>query len=355
MELCHSAEAEIVYFNSLQALSLISLVMSVGTTAGPQRDAGGEASVSPGPMAAATTAAFNEPNDPNPAAGARDVPVDTRLSWRVARPKACGQFRILASTGGISASLHPFSLVELMMDSVKEVPIGPAYSLGFVACLDSSPEGLLYGADGEFCVIDPDKGSARTICGTLHTPSGTPVSLTGIAFHPDGTLYGVELDIDSFENVFYVIDLGKCTATEVCRMSSFQASVWGIDFSADGVLYGAFAELVKLDLKKGTASIVGRRFSLPFVNDIDCAPDGFIYAVDNLDGLLYKIDPSTGLVVKQYGPYESELWGVASECLGKTSAVQAASTFRQASEGTWAAGRSTWQEPGGRWLAATPW
>jgi hypothetical protein len=278
-----------------------------------------------------------------------NVPVETSLSWKIALPEAGNRFRLLASTGGTGGlfgepeDVNPFSLVELATDPAQEVRIG---YVGFVSCLDFSPDGVLYGADGELCAIDPDRGVVRIEYGTLHTPDGAPAELTGMAFHPDGTLYGYDWDLLSDENVFYVIDIGKRTATEISRTPASTGSIWGIDFSPDGVLYGAFAELVKFDLAKGTASIVGRPFSLPFVNDIDYAPDGFIYGVDNTDRKLYKIDPSTGLVVQEYGPYGSSLWGLASQSLdgltaaaaARTAGVNAADTgWVQALAETWAA------------------
>lgn len=292
-----------------------------------------------------------EPNAPSPAAGATNVAVDARLSWKVPAPKGCDSFRMLASTGGVNADANPFRLVELATDPVGEVPIGPAYSLGFVSSLDFSPDGLLYGSDGEFCLVDPSTGATRTVCGSLYTPSGRPVSLTGFAFHPNGTLYGMEWDMDTDDNVFYTIDLAHCTATEVCRISSFAGSAWGIDFSPEGVLYGAFGELVKFDLVKGTATIVGRRFSLPFINDIDYAPDGFLYGVDNMQWRLYKINPSTGLVVDDYGPYNSALWGVASECVAPACPGGSAGAFIQALDAASTPGVPTPRGPAGRRLA----
>ncbi len=292
-----------------------------------------------------------EPNAPSPATGATDVPVDTDLSWNVPAPKGCYSFRLLASSGGLGGDVNPFSLLELATNPVSETPIGRPFSIGFVSSLDSSPNGLLYGMDGEFCLIDPNNGSAQTICEAFYTPDGTPVPLTGIAFHPNGTLYGVDWDSDTDENVVYLIDPGKSTATEICRTSAYRGSAWGIDFSPDGVLYGAFCELVKFDLAKGTSSIVGRRFSLPFVNDIDYAPDGFIYAVDNMEWRLYKIKPSTGLIVDEYGPYSSELWGVASECLLPSCSGQATAALIPSLSAASRVGLRAAQEPAGLWRA----
>ncbi len=292
-----------------------------------------------------------EPNGPSPADGATDVPVDALLSWTVPVPIGCEGFRLLASTG-IDPALNPFSLVELATDPESEIAIDPARSIGFVSSLDFSPDGLLYGADGEICLIDPSNGSAQTICQTLSTPDGTPVSLNGIAFHPNGTLYGIDWDMETDQNVFYLIDMAKCLATEVCRTASIRGSAWGIDFSPDGVLYGAFSELVRFDLTKRTATIVGRRFSLPFVNDIDYAPDGFIYAVDNMESRLYKISPSTGSVVDQYGPYDSELWGVVSECTAPFCAGQPGEALLLYQSAAARAGWSTRREPGWLWYDA---
>lgn len=288
------------------------------------------------------------PDTPSPAAGATGVAIDTRLSWKVPAPKGCDRFRLLASTGGIGGDVNPFSLVELATDPVREVSLGPAYSLGFVPSMDSSPDGFLYGSYDELCIVDPSTGSTRTVCGSLYTAKGRPVLLNGMAFHPDGTLYGIEWDSDTDDNVFYTIDLARCTATEVCRISIYVGDAWGIDFSPEGVLYGAFAELVRFDLAKGTATIVGRRFSLPFINDIDYAPDGFIYGVDNMEWRLYKINPSTGLIVAEYGPYDSELWGVASECLAPVCPGGTAGALVQALNAASTPGSPAPREPAGR-------
>jgi hypothetical protein len=303
------------------AVLLIVVTPARGTTPGdggatqPPTGRPGDAADSATLVSSAPCAAPCEPNDPSPAQGATNVPVDMPLSWNVPAPQGCESFRIVASTGGVGQDLNPFSLVELAIDPARETAVDVTRSIGFVSSLDFSPGGLLYGMDGGLCRIDTSNGSAQTICPTLSMPDGSPVSLTGIAFHPDGTLYGVGMDLEADQNVFYTIDMGTCVATEVSRTSTARGDVWGIDFSPDGVLYGAFCELVKFDLAKGMATIVGRRFSLPFVNDIDYAPDGFIYAVDIMQWRLYKINPATGLLVDEYGPYDSELWGVASECL----------------------------------------
>jgi hypothetical protein len=278
------------------------------------------------------------------------VSVDALLSWTVPVPIGCEGFRLLASTG-IDPALNPFSLVELATDPESEIAIDPTRSIGYLPTMDFSPDGLLYGGGSRLCLIDTSNGSAQTICQTLSVPDGTPVSLSGIAFHPNGTLYGIDWDMETDQNVFYVIDMAQCLATEVCRIASIRGSAWGIDFSPKGVLYGAFSELVRFDLTKRTATIVGGRFSLPFVNDIDYAPDGFIYAVDSMECRLYKISPSTGSVVDRYGRYDSELWGLASECTAPFCAGQPGEALLSSLDVARAGWRAP-QNPGRLWYHA---
>lgn len=302
-----------------------------------------------------TCASPPEPNDPSPADGETNVPVDTSLSWKV--PSACERYRFLAGTGGLDPTTeNPFSLVELMTDPVREVRVG---SMGFVPRLDFSPNGLLYGYKSDnLAIVNPDDGSTELACGPVRTATGASLWLKGIAFHPDGRLYGVA--DDGSEIVFYTIDAVTCIATEACRIPSSKGFVWGIDFSPDGVLYGAFGHLLRIDLTTCQASRIGPSLSLPWVTDIDWAPDGFLYGVEDETNKLHKIDPSTGLVVQEYGPYDSELWGVASQCLNgvsRTASVQTASANATgngriaALESVPASGAYTAEEADASWLS----
>jgi len=264
---------------------------------------------------AAGCSAPPEPGNPRPGPGATDVAIDTSLSWTLSVPTGCDQFRILASTSGLHGGLNPYSLIELGMKPAQETDIGP---IGDILHLDFSPKGILYGAGNDVLkIIDPATGETQSVCGSLRTREGKGLSaLCGLAFHPDGTLYVVDASSE-LERVFYTVDPTTCVAAEVCRIPSSKAPIWGIDFSPEGVLYGAFGDLMKIDLKTCQATQVGP--SVPFgtwLVDIDWAPDGFLYGVSYEAKKLYKIDPATGLAVAEYGPYGSELLGVASQCAG---------------------------------------
>jgi len=246
--------------------------------------------------------------NPCPADGAFCVPVDTVLSW------GAPAFRLLGGTG--SDGLNPFSLVELQTDPVKEGLVGPA---GDNLGLDFAPDGRLYGAGSSLRIINPTDGSFATIC--PRSPTGSYILMSSIAFHPNGTLYGVGL----LDKYLYTVDTATCFATTVGPISG--ATVWCIDFAPDGTLYGAFANLVTLDPGSGRVlRIIGPIKCLDtqvYVNDIDFAPDGQIYAVHFESKMLYKIDPVDPSHATGFGPYDSELWGVASEVTCGTGRVGA--------------------------------
>lgn len=233
------------------------------------------------------------------------VSVDARFdnfSLRVGPEPCPSQFRLLGGTGGDGP--NPYSIVELQTDPVTEIPICP--DSRYNPALDVSPEGALYGASSELRkIVNLSDGSCNVITlGPIDSNTRTYILMRSIAFHPDGTLYGVATG----DGDLYRIDTTTAFATKVCQISEF---VWGIDFSPNGTLYGASGSLYTLDPTTCQVTLVG---PLPAsINDIDFAPDGFIYGVDYDTNMLYKIDPLDGSVAQQYGPYETTLWGVASQ------------------------------------------
>jgi subtilisin-like proprotein convertase family protein len=239
-----------------------------------------------------------EPANPHPPDNAENVPVNTCLSWEVLPPI----FRLLAGTG--STGPNPFSLVELQTDPVAELLIGPAsYNPG----LDFAPNGALYGASSSLRIIDPDDGTYTTV-GQINSATQTGILMRSIAFHPNGTLYGVSSD----DMVLYAIDPTTAFATKIGPITG--GFVWGIDFSPDGTFYGAMFDLVTIDPYTAKVNnVIGDLGA--HVCDIDFAPDGFIYAVYYDDKMMYKIDPAAGAGVEQYGPYQTWLWGVASQVI----------------------------------------
>jgi YD repeat-containing protein len=213
------------------------------------------------------------------------------------------QFRLLGATGD---GAHPYSLVELRVNPVAEVLIGPS---DYYTALDFSPEGELYGASSELCILNPTNGAVKRVVGTLRTAQVSYLLVDSIAFSPDGRLYAVAYDLTDDVEVLYQVDPATAFATEIGPIEG--EYVWGIDFAPDGTLYGAEFDLVVLDPATGRVlSNIGPLADS--VVDIDYAPDGAIYGVDDLTRQLYRINPNNAAAVV-VGTYESELWGVASQ------------------------------------------
>ncbi|MCP4607587.1 MAG: hypothetical protein GY845_02570 [Planctomycetes bacterium] len=251
-----------------------------------------------------------EPNDPNPADGAVDVSVETLLSWGPVDANDT-TFRLLATTA--SEGIEPFSLIELETDPVGTGRLGD--SCGAFP-IDFSPEGELYGAGFDLSKFTmSDSGISCETKGSFHNETEESILMTGLTFHPDGTLYGVDFDLGTLDSVIYTIDKNTASSTERLRIPIWDGVIWAIDFSADGTLYSAFNELMVVDLETGQMSII----SDANASDIDSAPDGFIYVTIDDTDFMQKIEPATGSLLGEYGPYGTHLWGIASQDLGQSS------------------------------------
>jgi len=248
-----------------------------------------------------------EPVTPDPLDDAVGVPLHTILSWhvRAAGPVA---FRFLAATG--EEGPDPFTIFELQTDPPRAVRIAGS---GGVYALDFSPTGELYGCS-EYALWKLTVVGDQVTCekvGDFHSAVDDSVLMTGLAFHPDGTLHGSTFDLVSSSSVIFKIDEKTAFVTEVCRFSILEGLIWAIDFSPQGELYGAFVDLALIDTK--TCQI--RQLGSLIATDLDWAPDGFLYAADSETRMLYKIDPALGIVVAEYGPYDITAWGLASQII----------------------------------------
>jgi subtilisin-like proprotein convertase family protein len=248
-----------------------------------------------------------EPTAPEPGDGAINVSVDTTLAWGIG---AGGQtaFRFLVATG--EEGPDPFSLYELNIDPPGSVRIDDNCG---VYALDFSPDGELYGCS-EFALWRLQLINDTVACtkvGDFRSATDDSVLMTGLAFHPDGVLYGSTFDLVTNSSVIYRIDKATAYVTEVCRIPIWNGIAWAIDFSPNGQLYAAFMTLLLIDLNTCKETLLGDVLA----TDLDWAPDGFLYAVDEEARKLYAIDPSLGIVVSEVGPYDIRPWGLASQVL----------------------------------------
>ena len=173
--------------------------------------------------------------------------------------------------------------------STEVGPIGPPLMTGIAF----GPDGTLYGGSAEFFpklfTIDPTTGAGNVV-GEL----GGTFIFTGIAFSPDGILYGV----DEFGPLF-TIDTTTGTRSII---GTTEYSNRGLAFAPDGTLYstgqtqGGINEngLFSIDTTTGAATLVGPIGGGSFISGLTFTPDGTLFAVDIVNSRLLTLDPTTG-------------------------------------------------------------
>lgn len=154
--------------------------------------------------------------------------------------------------------------------------------------------------------------------GELHPLGITPVTLTDIALHPDGTLYG------SVWGSLVRVDYEAGTVDTVIAVPG---SFVGLDISPDGTLYGASDDRVdRLDPVRGTATTIAR-FPGGLVASGDLAfVEGRLYATVRggrggdwlvevpLDGARVRIVGATGVPnIWGLAPFGTTLYGLTNE------------------------------------------
>jgi hypothetical protein len=157
--------------------------------------------------------------------------------------------------------------------------------------------GVLYGASSSLQTINVKTGHATTIAPLADL-------MVSIAFSPSDQLYAVN---NAGTTLFTLNPVTGSTLTSVPITGTSSANeINGIDFAANGTLYGVGAALYSLNPLTGVASritpsgtnITGPGAS-PIFDDIDFAPDGVLRGVtfdqSQVNSLLFTINTSTGL------------------------------------------------------------
>ena len=188
--------------------------------------------------------------------------------------------------------------------------------------------GFDIGLYNELFEIDIDTGNAVTVHSYDDT---TETGAYALAVAPDGTLYS------SFQygigGVFYlvIIDVESGALDEIGLISP--NAVQGIAFGPDGTLYGIDCtanQFITIDSLTGAMTVVGPTGVLNNAG-LTFAPDGTLYMVGTpaLDAILYTIDPATGLAT-EVGPFGSNLrFAGAVESIGEALYASASDPFEK--------------------------
>ena len=189
----------------------------------------------------------------------------------------------------------PNTLLVVDPDTGRQTALGNPGLTQKVRALDWNEQtGRLYGtSSGDIVEIDLQTGMPMLVASIQQ--DGIDVWITSLAFAPDGTLYGWSRS----KKEIGIIDINAQCFTSV--FSTPQDVYYAtMDFSPSGTLYTVYAHsgssfsqtLSTIDLETSTF-LNEKSIGLYNVDDIDYAPDGFIYHT-NFSHALFRIDPDIG-------------------------------------------------------------
>ncbi|GMG85564.1 hypothetical protein LNKW23_47870 [Paralimibaculum aggregatum] len=195
-------------------------------------------------------------------------------------------------------------------------PIGP---IGYanIAGLAFAPDGTLYGVSRS-----PGTPAVSTLVSIdTVTGAGTAVGVLnfegvdGLAFAPDETFYGIDLVDGLLTDTLITIDPVSADATAVGLLNPLPGltqAVHGIAVAADGTIYvtDIFHDtLYTVDPMTAATTAVGSHRTAPDVDitllNLTFAPDGTLYATDDISKALFTVDPATGAAT-EIGPLGSD-------------------------------------------------
>ena len=217
-----------------------------------------------------------------------------------------------------SDTSHYFVLVRVSGQTGAVTTIGGS---NFFTGLAYGPEGKLYGVSSGLHIINPATGSTTKI-GDFTYQGGTPILMTEAAFAPDGRLFVLE---NSGDRVFAAnLTTGALTLIGTTA-STVLAS--GLEFSSTGTLYTSFASLFTLNpTNMSTASTVGSTGGV-YITKLTLGNAGNMYGMDTYDSThIYTVNLGTGLATALTSVGSI---GLASLVAEQTQTTQAAA-LRQA-------------------------
>lgn len=196
----------------------------------------------------------------------------------------------------------PTDLYEIRLPSGVVSKIGA--TSGSLTDVALHPTGALYGVKFEgLCIVNLKTGA----CGMVTPLSGSPVALDAA---PDGTLYGAA------GSIVYSINRTTGATTTVARFPSGYQASGDLAFLSTGRLLGtarggtatALDALVELDLKTATGKVLGNTGYRCVWGLAAYGPT--LYGL-TCEGRVIRIDPSTGASV-ELSRVDVEFWGATA-------------------------------------------
>ena len=208
---------------------------------------------------------------------------------------------ILASTGATGDFTN--SILGLTTNPPTETVL--LHSNIFFSDLSFGPEGELFAMGGGALYSINTQTWTADFIGDVQT-NGVPNTPVGMAFSPSGVLYA------SFGGSLYTVDRTNAQPSNVGAFPG-GASMGGIAFAPDGTLYGGLTNLYAINPTNASVNKIGalNGVSVSILADMKYGADGFLYFCDGgSDGNLYRLNPASA-EVSVAANYPATLAGLA--------------------------------------------
>jgi sugar lactone lactonase YvrE len=233
---------------------------------------------------------------------------DTRPCWTIGRPSPirCGLARLVlfvvlghasAATAGtligvsFASTLRETTVWSIDPATAEAAPLAASGDLGMNS-LSKAPDGQLYTlprviGPPPLKLVDPVTGSTSTVL----TLSGGAIDIRATAISPAGEMFAVVADT-AVTRQLYQIDPSNGDVSLVADLAF--GSIQGADFAPDGTLYAwdGVGGLLRIDPASGLASAVSPTHSeVVDIQTLAFAGDGTLYGAG---ADLYRIEPTDG-------------------------------------------------------------
>jgi hypothetical protein len=190
----------------------------------------------------------------------------------------------LAWTGSEDTS-HFFELVRVDAQTGRVKSIG---GFGFYTGLAYGPDGLLYGVGDSLQIINPTNGETTKIGDLMY--QGSKILMKEAAFAPDGRLFVIE----NKGNRVFTVELTTGVLTLVGTVQS-NIIVSGLEFSATGTLYASFDSLTILNAADMSTITTLGSTEIAYISELTFGGNGILYGMDIFDSThIYSCDLNTG-------------------------------------------------------------
>lgn len=201
---------------------------------------------------------------------------------------------ILYSTTGGGSTLVRIDVGAGTVTTIGDFGVPGAFAIAI------SPKGKLYtvtqgypagGVNPQLASVDPTTGLATAFGVNLN-----PESFMGIGFSPNGRLYGVNADSGTAnQNSLYRFDLKTGEAKKV-GVTGGCGDIMDLAWHPDGTMYGvAWDSLYRIDRHTGRAELVTKLQGLTAVMGLAIDDDGNFYVTEIVpNSPLWRVDPVTG-------------------------------------------------------------